>query len=268
MKNKFNVVSGLRRGGTSVMMLALRQSGIPIIGFKYPFQFDFDYVNLKTRKVDKAKVKQDGGLLEPLEDVKKHNPKGFWEVSSITLKEGLQEKHAGIGENGDLIKVTSDVLPTSNPKMIDKTIVMIREPRKVIASMLNAVPVENEKEWSRFAALGLLHNMVSCLKWLNYHKKKYRVVRYEDLLENPAIIIKDICKFLKRGDYRFGVEVVEKKLDKEKPIEYNNNEIQEVEEFYFGNHNKGRKYNEYDIKKIQTKMEVLSAKHNIKLDKV
>lgn len=91
------IVSGLRRSGTSMMMLALKESGIPLI----------------------AKEMAD-----------EHNPNGYWETQYVTR--GI--KH-DMGDGA--IKITADGFYFSDPDFIDKVIVMLRDPKIVLKSQLN-----------------------------------------------------------------------------------------------------------------------------------
>jgi len=265
---KYNIVSGWRRGGTSVMMLALNHAGIPIVGFKYPFAFDFDYIDTKEGKVIQRRVKKDGGLMEPLKPVKDSNPNGFWEVPSICLREGVQKKHSDFGKNGDLIKVPADVLPASNPTMVDKVVLMMRNPRKVIASLSKTQNNRKEikayyREWVKAMSLGMLHNMVGAFKWLDINKKEYIIVEYENLLENPEDEIEKVCDFLERGDPLWGAKIIEKKLDRSNSINDEIEELKELEKFY-----RYRNWKKYNLNNIQKKLEKLSAKYNLELKKV
>lgn len=232
---KYNVVTGWNRGGTSVLILALKQSGIPIVGFKYPFQFNFDYIDLATKKRTKQRKKQDGGLLLPLEAyIGGNNPNGFWEVPSICLQEGLQKRHKNIGFDGDLIKVPSRVFPSCNPKLVDKVIVILRNPRKVLTSQMKTgrVKKKNRKKYVKVGALGMLYNMLLTFRWIKRNKKHHLLLYYEHLLESPKKVLHNVCKFLGRGESKFGARMIDKKLDRSKPVKSKCKELKTVIEFY------------------------------------
>ena len=74
MTGKFDVVTGIKRSGTSAMMLALKSAGIDIGGYKWPFQT----TNEKGMLID-------AGGVRPIETrCEEDNPTGFWEYSSIS----------------------------------------------------------------------------------------------------------------------------------------------------------------------------------------
>lgn len=103
------VVAGLRRSGTSMLMYALKESGLEIAGEK------FDESNPEG------------------------NPNGYWEVKNVTKHTGLQDELAG-----DVVKIMFEALPLSRPELIDKTIAIFREPNKVLSSVKKYAPIQNE----------------------------------------------------------------------------------------------------------------------------
>lgn len=238
-------------------MLALKQSGIPIIGFKYPVVF------IATDE-NKKEIKIDGGMLIPSKDKEEANPMGFWEVSSIALEEGLKNKHKQYGIDGDLIKVPLNALPLSDPEMVDNVIIITRDPRTVIASQIKANNIKDIKGWIKVSGLGLIHNMIASLVWLKQNKKKYTRVRYEDLIEKPGDVLDKICDVLKRGDYIWGEEIINSKLNRQKPIEDKCAEIDELERFY---ENIEMHYKEYDLNQLQKRIEKLSKKYKVNIEK-
>jgi hypothetical protein len=72
-------------------------------------------------------------------------------------------------------------------------ICMIREPRNTVSSILNMSEKSQNKS---IIAMALLYNeIVSIIQSISYNKN-VRIVRYEDLVENPHKILKEICDYL------------------------------------------------------------------------
>jgi len=216
--NKYNLIAGWNRSGTSCLMAALRECGIPVLGFKYPFVFTFDFIDTKTKKQIKKGVKKDTGIIDPLPGVKNTNPSGFWEIPSICLGNGIRKEHADFGNDGNLVKVVLNVLPSSDPDMVNKVIVILRNPFKVMASRLKITPPKDRKNWIRCASLGLMYNFFVSQRWLDNHDIPYKLVLYEDLLEDPYGTLRSICFFLGRGVPEYGSKIVSRGLDRSKPL--------------------------------------------------
>ena len=67
MIDKFTIVTGVNRTGTSAMMYALMMAGVPICGFKHPIEIG---------KEESLKI--DGGTYVPLKaNLSQANPNGF-----------------------------------------------------------------------------------------------------------------------------------------------------------------------------------------------
>lgn len=228
--NQYNVVTGWHRSGTSALMTALREAGIPILGFKYPYRFSFDFIY----KGEKQKTAlRDGGILEPLDEVRAVNPTGYWEVPSICLEKGLQKEHLNFDfPNGNLVKVPFGVLPMSDPTLIDKVIVILRDPAKTIASEMKNKNPKDKEAFIRAASLALIHNAVMSWRWAKKHSKKTYLLTYEDLLDNPQKTLGYLCAFLGRGNPECGVKVVHQHLDRSTPVASNSKQFEVVQCFY------------------------------------
>jgi len=261
-QKQYNAVVCWNRGGSSALMLALKQSGIPIVGFKYPWRFTFDYVNLKTKKVEKTKVNKDGGLLEPLKNVKENNPKGFWELSTVTSETGMTEEFKDVGEDGDVVKISSRVFPSSDPDLINKVIVVARDPRKILASQMkcndNLKDIDQE-QYIRVASLSMIYNMGMVWKWIKRNKKRVMVVRYEQLLKDPKWILNVVHWFLERkGDLEWGAKVIDKKLDRVKPVKSKAKELEVLMDYYESNFTK-----RFNLDKIKESIKELDKESKI-----
>jgi len=106
--------------------------------------------------------------------------------------------------------------------------------------------------------------VIASLVWLKQNKKKYTRVRYEDLIEKPGDVLDKICDVLKRGDYIWGEEIINSKLNRQKPIEDKCAEIDELERFY---ENIEMHYKEYDLNQLQKRIEKLSKKYKVNIEK-
>ncbi len=261
-QKQYNAVVCWNRAGSSALMLALKQSGIPIVGFKYPWRFTFDYVNLNTKKVEESGVEKDGGLLEPLRDVIKNNPKGFWELSTVCSDTGMIEKFKDVGEDGDALKISSRVFSSSDPNLINKVIIVTRDPKKVLVSQMkcndNLKNVDPE-QYIRVASLSMLYNMAQVWKWIKRNKKKSLIVKYEELLKDPKWILNYIHWFLeRRGDPEWGAKVIDKKLDRVEPVKSKSKELKMLMEYWESNFTK-----EYNLEKIKKEIQELDKESKI-----
>lgn len=184
----YNLVTGLRRSGTSLMMFALRQAGIPIIGVKYANDVD--------RKI------------------KNGNPNGYWEWEAVCTETGITRELKDLGENGDLIKVMFECLFKSNPILVDKIIVMMREPKKVLSSIISHNQIIGDNK--ELLIIKQLLDTIESFEFLRYHNLKYKIIFYEDIITNPKKQFKDICNFLNKGNPKIAASIVNPKLNRSK----------------------------------------------------
>lgn len=218
-KGKYNIVSGLGRSGTSVMMLAMRQSGIPITGFRH---------SLYLPELSFGGKNVDIGISFPTDIARERNRNGFWEIPTLSVYEGLTNYYKDIGIEGDVIKVFAGVLAKSEPKLINKVIVMLREPRTMLSSMVQCREFVPE-QITPFTEM-LAHHLRAMKAFLEGNEKEFLVVRYEKLLEKPEKTMKAVCGFIGRGDYKYGARVIDKKLNRSAPLEAG--DISQLEKIY------------------------------------
>lgn len=194
-QTQFNVISGLRRSGTSLMMLCLRTGGVPILGQKFSV-----HVNFNT-PISKNELSG--------------NPNGYWEMGGITCMTGLRKNHLLLGINGDVIKVVADCLYYSEPETINKIILMKRSPRYTMASLIKSETFkENQVEaYIEKATVDLTRT----LDFIQHFKKEYIVVEYDNLLSYPEKELKRVHNFLGKGTPQ--PQIVDKKLKRTKPLE-------------------------------------------------
>ena len=216
----YHLVSGTGRSGTSAMMLCLRQAGIPIIGFKFGVYL--------------GELTYGGNRLDcsicPSDERKRINKNGFWEIMSLAIHEGLTDYYKDIGIEGDVIKVFTSVLPKSNPDLIDKTILMFREPKAVLTSMINAD--EFTKDNASQMSKRLARHTINSIRFLEDNNKEFKIVIFERLLEDPEKVMKEVCEFFDRGDYKLGAEVIDVKLNRSKNHINDLGDISELEKIY------------------------------------
>ncbi len=216
----YNLVVGTGRSGTSAMMLCLRQAGIPIIGFK--FGVYLGELTLGGNRLDCS--------ICPSDERKRINKNGFWEIMSIAIHEGLTDYYKDIGIKGDVIKVFTSVLPNSNPELIDKTILMFREPKATLTSMINAD--EFTKAHASQMSKRLARHTLNSIRFLEENNKEFKIVIFEQLLEDPEKVMKEVCEFFDRGDYKLGAEVIDVKLNRSKNHINDLGDISELEKIY------------------------------------
>ena len=220
----YNIVTGLRRSGTSMIMLALKEMGMPIIGTKFD--------NAQSRKL------QEEG-----------NPNGYWEVDGVTDKDGLLTKHVNIGKRGDVIKVMSEVLFKSDPTLISKVLVVLRRPRNILSSWLK----HNETHVDLFLAQ-CVSDLVDTFGFLLKHKKEFEIVLYENILKNPKREIKKISEYFCIKDYKKGASVIDKKLNRSEAYNKKSQWIDFLEDIYTKSMN-----NEImEILKLEEKLKTMS----------
>jgi hypothetical protein len=202
---KYNIVTGLKRTGTSLMMLLLRQAGVPISGYKYHFKVENGNVQIID---DPAQIDK--------------NPLGCWELGAISVRLGIQPGLKNFGLNGDTIKLIAEAYFQSNKDYHDKTIVMIRNPKKMIYSqiMLDEKPDFEKQDF-------LIEMQTDILKLLK-PVKPYIVVEYEKLLENPEKEMKRVLNFLGRGDIKHIKGYVKNSLNRSKELEFDTSEFDKL----------------------------------------
>lgn len=199
---KYKIVSGLRRSGTSMLMYALKCAGIPVIGFQFSSTRD-DYLKVRAG-----------------------NPNGYWETKDVTSGTGLVHDFEKMGIVGDLVKIMFEAFPNSNPHLIDKALIIFREPRNVLTSILKWNNIDYLEE---FIVMQVL-DTIDTIEYLKTFKVDYKFVFYEDIMSNPEQF-KDICKFI-GGDYKKAMKVVDNKLDRSEPLKENPRNLDKMEEVY------------------------------------
>lgn len=196
---KYIVVSGFRRSGTSAMMSALRWCGIPIIGYKYP-------ISMKVRNG----MSIDAGIDIPIvQESAMRNPTGFWEVGNIT-RNALTDASV-TGYDGLCVKVVLDALFRSDPCIIDKVVMMVRHPRHVVDSYIKVEPKYNTADDVVGIIMSLIENFITVMKWMRNKNVMFKLVIFEEMLEDPVKILSDICDWVGRGEGKYATEIIKKR---------------------------------------------------------
>jgi len=220
--NGLTIVTGIKRSGTSAVMSALRESGIPVAGFKWPERIDSPYGE-----------SQDGGLSSPWKsDTRgaKHNPTGYWELISV-IRGGLKPEHAGL--DGEVVKVLVRDLPKSFPDLIKRVIFVMRNPLCVLRSRITCGEIdEGDTDKLRLHALTYINNITVCWKWLRDHLRPVKLVIYEELVNDPEKVMLDVCGWMMRGSPLWGAKVIEKSWNRSDPIKIEYKIAKELSDFY------------------------------------
>jgi len=215
------VVSGCPRSGTSLMMKILRTAlgEDAILGSQFPQEKHQEAMRRKLpRETDAQHAYRMYALaLDPVKDVdgsKDMNPDGFWECA-FTVRgvryhaemEQLLEELLAAGE-GRVCKIVSQGLARSDPRFVDKVILMARSPREVAKSQ------ERLKRKLEFKFPdGKVRDMfegrtvhspemfievtLSVLHWLSEHPKvAVLVVPYDELLAAPGETVQKVAEFV------------------------------------------------------------------------
>ena len=202
IQDKYFVVSGLARSGTSAMMYALKWCGIPIIGYKFPMEF---------RRQD-GSYAEGGSQHNEIPTSNRRNPDGFWEIPGVT-KFGVTSRTLS-DYNGTVIKCIADTLSHSDSAYLSGVIMMMRNPRKVMTSQLvNHPDVVNNKTW-KLVAWSFVNNVTLALDWCRRYGILFKLVIYEQFIENPFTVLTDICAFIGKGHPQDGAKVIKKEYNK------------------------------------------------------
>ncbi len=172
------ILTGFRRSGSSMIMFALKMAGLRIAGNKWAG------FNKRTAK--------------------HANPNGYWEVENTTARMGLGEK-----VEGDVIKVMFDCLYMSDTKLTDKVLVIMRKPQSILESIFKY----NEIKHKRMFVMNYCLDAIDSFGFIQYAKKPYKIVFYEDILEKPEDEMNKICRFM-GGNYKQAAQVIDGKLNR------------------------------------------------------
>ena len=180
------------------MMGCIRESGVPICGWKYP-------IEINVGPWEKTSLGSD----KPMTESHEVNNPGFWEVSEVITR-GLNDNYY----DGIVIKVNALGLVKSDPQFINRAIFMDRDPEAVAKSWCK---VRHSDVRNVDKALPIIKaRRTAALAWLRDNRIPTYRIQYEDLLRKPIVIMKRVNSYLGRGDYRWGAKYVKPKYDHSK----------------------------------------------------
>lgn len=218
------VVSGCPRSGTSLMMQILRASlgEDAIFGAKFPQERHQEEVQKRLpRETDAQHAYRMYALsLEPKPDLsssKDLNPDGFWECPFTTrgvfyrpdMEGTLNELLAA--RDGRVCKIVSQGLACSDPRFVDRVILLARHPREVAKSQERLkrelkfkFPDGNVRDLFEGHTIHspemFIEVTLAALRWLSAHPEiPVLVVRHEELLADPFGIVRRVSEFVGRG---------------------------------------------------------------------
>lgn len=215
------VVSGVPRSGTSLCMDIQRAAHGDefILGEKFPQERENkipehlksfkDFYNRMSKKEEKS--------------YEEMNPEGFWEcpftVRGIRYLPHMRQVINSI-KNGEkkICKVVCSGLNASDPDYITKILFTIRHPFDVSKSQLDLksnLPYPKEKTPKMF-----ITNLVQASKFfLENPGIPLLMYNYDDLIEDPDSILKQMQEFLPDGDYSKSKGIVKSELRRSKTFE-------------------------------------------------
>lgn len=194
-KINYNLVSGLRRSGTSLLMLCLRTGGVPILGQKFAVHTNFN--------------------TPILENELKGNPNGYWEMGGITCLTGLRDNHLLLGMDKDVIKVVADCLYYSEPHTINKIIIMKRPPRYTLGSLIKSETFK-ENQLGAYIEKATV-DLARTMDFIYNFEKPFIVIEYDKLLNDPEKYLKKAHDFIEKGTPQ--PQVIDKSLKRTLPLE-------------------------------------------------
>lgn len=195
--NRYIIVSGNSRTGTSLMMQTLKALGLKVSGEKF--------------------VRKPGDEL--YEEHYENNPLGFYEIPylvNVGIKDYTVDKI-----NGEVVKLNLPGLLKTDKKYVDKLIYCIRNPQEMVDSKLKAI-ANDQSTYQSPDHIYYWHNRMTKLFIKNtpvkWWKEKILVVDYADMVQNNRHEINRICEFLTIEPRAVAFGVVQSGLYRSKPV--------------------------------------------------
>ena len=230
---KYVIVSGVPRSGTSMEMLTLANTfgARSIFGDKFPQENRFLLGEKNEGETDAefearayAFHKFNPEARERFRKAVEMNPNGFWE--DIYTMNGLRwHPEQDIPKGTRFIKVVSNALISTDPNFVERVIYMLRHPRAVATSQEDLQsrmerPQVDGKEAKNHSADYFISASFKAALWLSCNPEiPVHVQEYEKLVQQPEIELAKQRDFLGGGD--FSNHPIDPKLfrSKHKPIE-------------------------------------------------
>ena len=246
----FDIVTGAKRSGTSMMMYLLREAGIPIGGFKFPIRPE-----TKNGSVDQILDRGCDFLsdnhIQQQTEFTRHNINGYWEYPSI-CGEGLEVQHRFY--DGTTIKVFAHALPNCHDALVDRVIYMIRNPRKVLRSRIQLGELAEDSDLLRLQALKMRQEKVRAIQWLHHRELQrqakqasegtaadhsndnslpsFKIVIYEKLLNDPEGVLGSLLSWIGRGELSWAIKAVDTHQDRSKELGFSSPQMKSLMEVY------------------------------------
>lgn len=237
------VVSGCPRSGTSLMMQILRSAlgEDAIYGTQFPQDKHAESRKAKLPRETEAQYeyRQYAMGLDPGRDLAEShdlNPDGFWEcpftVRGISYRPELERELENALEAGDglVCKVVSEALAHSEPRYVDRVVLMARHPRAVAKSqerLLRELRMKFSDGKIRDLYEGqvvhspemFIESTVAVMRWLAAHPTiPVLVVCYDDLIAHPEETVQLVSHFVDPdGDWKAGAREVKVQLKRSYP---------------------------------------------------
>ena len=230
------LVSGCPRSGTSMMMRIMKTvfGEDRILGKEKPQQQVPDNTSDLTPIQSYLKGKQDEKHPEQNKRAQDMNPNGYfemqWSVRGVFYTPEMEDELKRIDTKEDqfICKIVSQGLARSDPRYVDKVIFMARDPRAVAKSQERLGrdnPMDPESAPERDGKKVLIRSVsmfnqvsVRAAQWLERHPDiPVLVVNYDELLDDPEMVLAEIETFLGEGDFKPALDMIDRSLRRSAP---------------------------------------------------
>jgi len=291
-RNGFILVSGCPRSGTSLCMDIQRvaHGEDVILGEKFPQEArkvmreemrerkddESEYAhNIRSYMMQKQDRHQDLQMSSDEDKWRDMNPEGFWEmaftVGGIIYHPQYREMLHDVvsGKDTKICKVVSQGLFSSDPMYIGKIIYMLRHPRAVAKSQERLtrgfeIITQDGRKQNIFEDM-VIHTPEMFISvtgmaarfLLNNPDIPIHFFHFEELVENPDAVLKEMSDFVGFGDYEKGNSVIQPKLNRSKHEDIPSALWEDAEYVYDEICTVARKYNSGDIEGANPHLEAI-----------
>lgn len=243
-----NIISGVSRSGTSLMMGCIVEAlgEERVFGVKFPQQHQVDHLDKpydgESSELFELRHYANLGLEDTIrknfEKSKNMNPTGFWESPYVVS--GLYYRW---GDRRNIEKWLSETTPTfckivarglwqTDPSFVDKIAYMIRHPRAIAKSqerLDRSLPIVQAEDGSDIDLADMLtvntpelyvDTTIAVAAWLSENPDiPLLLVEYDDLVESPEATLRRVGEFFGEPLEK-GAGLVNRKLRRSEPTEY------------------------------------------------
>ena len=246
-----NIISGISRSGTSLMMdCMLKTFGEErIYGEKFPQEKQMEYLEKQHPEEEDHRFQcrqylNRDSIARTKEDFKKScdmNPNGFWEspyaVQGVfyRFQDRLKLEQWEYEDKPTICKIVGRGLWQSDPQYIDKIVYMIRHPRDIAKSqerLKRGLPefIDNEGNNHKLEDEITIHTpkmyiqvtQAVCAWLVEYPFIPMLHVYYDELVERPENVFKEIQEFLEEGDFKKAIKSINPRLRRSKAEDIKN----------------------------------------------